>query len=87
MLDRKTKEKIIEKYRTHESDTGSAQVQVALLTVEINELANHLKVHKKDFSSRRGLLKKISERRKKIMILKKENEKVYKQLVKELGIK
>ena len=53
MLDKKKKEKIIEKYKTHGSDTGSSQVQIAILTEEIKELTKHLKTHKKDFSSRR----------------------------------
>ena len=64
MLDKKSKEKIIKKFRVHDTDTGSSQVQIAILTEEIKELTEHLKKHKHDFSSRRGLLKKVSERRK-----------------------
>jgi len=64
MLDKKAKEKIIEKFKTHDQDTGSAQVQIAILTAEIKDLTDHLKMHKKDFSSRRGLLRKVNERRK-----------------------
>ena len=57
------KMEIIEKYRTHESDTGSPEVQIALLSYEIAHLTEHLKVHKKDFHSRRGLLKMVGRRR------------------------
>ena len=64
MLDKKTKEKIIKKFATHKGDTGSTQVQVAILTAEIKDLTKHLQDHKHDFSSRRGLLKKVGQRRK-----------------------
>lgn len=63
MLTKTKKEKIIKKSKAHEKDTGSSQVQVAILTERINELANHLKKHPKDFHSRRGLLKLVSSRR------------------------
>lgn len=87
MLDKKTKDKIIEKFRTHDKDTGSPQVQIAILSAEIKELVEHLKLHKKDFSSRRGLLKKISERRKKLKYLEIEDQKSLKQLKEKLGLK
>ena len=60
MLDKKAKQKIINKFRTHASDTGSSQVQIAILSEEIKQLAEHLKRHKHYHSSRRGLLKKVS---------------------------
>ena len=66
MLDKKIKERIIKKFRTHESDTGSSEVQIAILTEEIKQLTDHLKTHKKDFSSRRGLLKKVGESKKEL---------------------
>lgn len=87
MLDKKIKDKIIKKFRTHETDTGSTEVQIALLTEEIKELIEHLKKHKKDFSSRRGLLKKVGERRTLLRYLEKENEKSYLELCKKLKIK
>ena len=71
MLDKKAKEKVIKKFRVHETDTGSPQVQIAILTEEIKELTEHLKNHKHDFSSRRGLLKKVGERRKLLNTYKK----------------
>ncbi len=87
MLDKKKKERLIAKYKTHTSDTGSSQVQIAILTEEIKELTSHLKSHKKDFSSRRGLLKKVAERRRLLNYLKREDEKAYTKLVKDLKIK
>ncbi len=73
MLDKKNKEKIIKKFRVHDTDTGSPQVQIAILTEEIKQLTEHLKQHKHDYSSRRGLLKKVGERRKLLKYLQKEN--------------
>ena len=87
MLDKKKKEKLIAKYKTHDSDTGSSQVQIAILTEEIKELTKHLKEHKKDFSSRRGLLKKVAERRRLLNYLKREDDKAFDGLVKDLKIK
>jgi len=87
MLDKKKKEKIIAKYKTHNSDTGSSQVQIAILTEEVKELTKHLKSHKKDFSSRRGLLKKVAERRRLLNYLKREDEKAYDKLIKDLKLK
>jgi len=87
MLDKKKKEKIIAKYKTHGSDTGSSQVQIAILTEEIKELTKHLKDHKKDFSSRRGLLKKVADRRKLLNYLYREDAKEFEKLVKDLKIK
>jgi len=87
MLDKKKKEKLIEKFKTHKSDTGSSQVQIAILTEEIKELTKHLKTHKKDFSSRRGLLKKVAERRRLLNYLRREDDKAYNKLVKDLKLK
>ena len=87
MLDKKAKEKIIKKYRTHETDTGSPQVQIAILTEEIKELTEHLKKHKHDFSSRRGLLKKVGERRKLLKYLQKEDAEQFKDLATKLKLR
>jgi small subunit ribosomal protein S15 len=75
MLDAKKKQKIIEEFRTHDTDTGSPEVQIAILTAEVRELTKHLKTHKKDHSSRRGLLKKVSERRRLLKYLEREDKK------------
>ena len=87
MLDKKAKEKIIKKFRVHETDTGSPQVQIAILTEEIKELTEHLKKHKHDFSSRRGLLKKVGERRKLLKYLQKENTEQFAELADKLKLK
>ena len=87
MLDAKSKQKIIVKFAIHAGDTGSTQVQVAILSEEINRLSEHLKEHKKDNSSRRGLLKKISERRKLLRYLASEDQKAYEELAKKLKLK
>jgi small subunit ribosomal protein S15 len=86
-MDKKTKEKIIKKFRTHESDTGSSQVQIAILSAEIKELTEHLKIHKKDHSSRRGLLRKVSERRRLLRYLEHEDQGAFEDLVKKLKLK
>lgn len=87
MLESKEKQKIIEKYKLHDSDTGSPEVQIALLTEEIRRLLSHLKKHKKDFHSKRGLLKQVSTRRKLLNYLKEENEARYKSIVKKIELK
>ena len=87
MLDKKVKQRIINKFKMHDNDTGSTQVQVAILSEEIKQLADHLKIHKQDHSSRRGLLKKVSERRKLLKYLQKENEETFKDLAKKLNLK
>ena len=87
MLNKQKKQKIIKKYQTHEGDTGSSEVQIAILSAEIDELAEHLKAHHKDHSSRRGLLRKVGERRRLLRYLKKENQKSYEELVKKLKLK
>jgi len=87
MLTKEAKQKIIKKFRVHESDTGSSQVQIAILSAEIDDLAGHLKQHKHDHSSRRGLLKKVSERRKLLKYLQKEDEQAFGELAKKLKLK
>ena len=85
MLSPDKKKKIIEKFKTHATDTGSPQVQIAILTAEVKELTEHLKGHKKDFSSRRGLIKKVSERRRLMKYLKREDAKAYDDLMAKLA--
>lgn len=87
MLSKQKKKNVIKKYQQHEGDTGSTEVQIAILSAEINELAGHLKVHHKDHSSRRGLLRKVGERRRLLRYLKKENVESYEALVKKLKLK
>jgi small subunit ribosomal protein S15 len=86
MLEKEEKEKIIKKYKLHDFDTGSFEVQIALLTEQIRRLVLHLKEHKKDLASKRGLLKMVAKRRKLLRLLKEEDEKRYKNLIKKLGI-
>ena len=87
MLGKQKKQNIIKKYQTHADDTGSSEVQIAILSAEIEELSGHLKQHHKDHSSRRGLLRKVGERRRLLRYLKKENPKSYEELVKKLKLK
>jgi len=87
MLDKKKKENIVKKFRQHEKDSGSADVQIAILTEEIKELTEHLQTHKKDFSSRRGLLRKVGQRRKLLKFLEKDNQNSYEKLIKQLKLK
>jgi len=87
MLIPEEKEKIIKKYKLHEADTGSSDVQIALLTEEIKRLLLHLKEHPKDFHSKRGLLKMVAKRRKLLAFLKKEDEKRYDSIIKKIGLK
>ena len=81
------KQQIINEYRRDEKDAGSSEVQIALLTERINELTEHLKVHKKDNHSRRGLLKMVGKRRNLLNYLAKKDEEAYKDLVKKLGLR
>lgn len=81
------KTEIIEKYRTHPSDTGSPEVQVALLTERINTLTEHFKEHKKDHHSRRGLLMLVSQRKSLLEYLKKKDFERYRQLIRSLGLR
>ena len=84
---KETKEQILNDYRTHDSDTGSPQVQVALLTQRINELTAHFKTHKKDNHSRRGLLKMVSQRRSLLDYLKRKDIEKYHTIVERLGLR
>jgi len=81
------KPQVIEEYRLHEKDTGSTEVQVAVLTDRINHLTEHLKVHRKDFSSRRGLLMLVSQRAQLLKYLQKKDRRSYTALIKKLGIR
>ena len=87
MLTTKEKAKLIEKYQLHGEDTGSPSVQIALLSEEINRLQAHLKRHSKDVSSKRGLLKMVSKRRKFLNYLREINVSQYAQIVKKIGLK
>ncbi len=78
---------IVKKYQTHKNDTGSTEVQVALLTEKIMELAKHLKKHSNDADSRRGLLMMVGKRRRLLNYLKKSDPKKYDKLIKDLGLK
>lgn len=86
MLDVQKKKKIIEKFKIHATDTGSPQVQIAILSEEIKELTDHLRTHKKDVSSRRGLIKKVGERRRLMRYLKRTDAKAYDDLMAKLKI-
>ncbi len=87
MLKTSHKEKIITKFKSHKADTGSSQVQVALLTEQIKKLTDHLKGHPKDNSSRRGLLKMVVKRKRLLDYLEKTSKRRHGALVKKLGIK
>lgn len=86
-LSSKEKTKLIQEFRTHEKDTGSSEVQIAVLSEEINRLAEHLKKHRKDFHSRRGLLAMVAQRRKFLDYLKAKNPRRYGSVLKKLGLK
>jgi small subunit ribosomal protein S15 len=85
-LDTTEKKKIIEKYATVKGDTGSPEVQIALLSVKIDRLTGHLKINKKDVHSRRGLLSMVSKRRRLLNYLLKKDEERYRRVVKDLGL-
>ncbi|PRX33620.1 small subunit ribosomal protein S15 [Orenia metallireducens] len=87
MLSEARKQEIIDKYAINEGDTGSAPVQIAILTARIGELTEHLKVHKKDHSSRRGLLKMVGKRRRLLRYLKNKDIEQFRNLVADLGIR
>ena len=86
-LKKEEKEEIIKDSETHEGDTGSPEVQIAIFTEKIKKLTDHLKGHKKDDHSRRGLLKMVSKRRKLLDYLMKTNKKGYDEVVKKLGLR
>ncbi len=87
MLEKEQKQEIISDYRTHTVDTGSPEVQVAMLTQRIRELTEHLKVHTKDFHSRRGLLKMVGTRRKLLRYLREKDFSRYRTLIERLGLR
>lgn len=87
MLKTQNKQKIIEKYKLHRRDTGSAEVQVAILTEEIKQLIKHLKKHPKDNHSRRGLLMMVSKRKKLLTYILRESTRRYNSITKKLGLK
>ena len=87
MLTKEKKEKIITDYRTDETDTGSPEVQIALLTSRINELTEHLKVHKKDHTSRRGLLKMVGTRSSLLKYVGKMDVERYRKIISRLGLR
>ncbi|MCY9807508.1 30S ribosomal protein S15 [Lentilactobacillus senioris] len=81
------KNEIIKQYARHEGDTGSAEVQIAILTADINEINEHMRNHKKDFHSQRGLMKKIGHRRNLLAYLRKEDVQRYRELIRSLGLR
>jgi small subunit ribosomal protein S15 len=87
MLTKRKKENAVQDTRRHDSDTGSPEVQVSLLTKQIDELSKHLKKHKKDFHSRRGLLQMVADRRKHLKYLERKDTKSYNSIVRKLGLK
>ncbi len=86
MLTKRKKQNIIKEFQTHEKDTGSAEVQIGLLTKRIQDLVEHLKKHPKDHHSRRGLLLMVGKRKRFLNYLKSKNQKRYQALVKKLGL-
>ena len=86
-LPKEVKKGVITKYQVHERDSGSPEVQIALLTERINQLTKHFEVHKKDFASKRGLLKLVSQRRKLLDYLKNNKIDKYRAIIKELNIR
>lgn len=86
-LQKENKTSIISDYQTHEGDTGSAEVQVALLTARVNQLTEHLKQHKKDHHSRRGLLMMVGQRRRLLNYLSKKDIERYRSLISRLGLR
>ncbi|AMW98534.1 30S ribosomal protein S15 [Rummeliibacillus sp. G93] len=86
-LTQERKNEIIAEYRTHESDTGSPEVQIAVLTEEINNLNEHLRVHKKDHHSRRGLFKMVGRRRNLLKYLRENDVQRYREIITKLGLR
>jgi small subunit ribosomal protein S15 len=87
MLQKHEKQKIIGEYENHDGDTGSPEVQIALLTKRINDLTEHLKTHQKDHSSRRGLLKMVGNRSALLKYINKKDSKRYQGLISRLGLR
>jgi small subunit ribosomal protein S15 len=86
MLTKRTKQRVIKEAQVHEQDTGSAEVQIAVLSKRIDELATHLKRHRKDQHSRRGLLQMVANRRRHLTYLEKKNPKRYATVAKKIGL-
>jgi small subunit ribosomal protein S15 len=87
MLTKQEKEKIIDDFETHQSDTGSPEVQIAILTRRINDLTEHLKTHRKDHASRRGLLKMVGTRSALLKYVSKKDVKRYQEIISRLGLR
>jgi small subunit ribosomal protein S15 len=87
MLEKTKKQDLIKKFKQHDGDTGSPEVQVALMTERINSMTEHFKTHAKDFHSRRGLMKLVSQRRSLLDYLRRSDERRYKKLITELAIR
>lgn len=86
-ITKERKNELINEFKTHESDTGSPEVQIAVLTAEINTLNDHLRVHKKDHHSRRGLLKMVGKRRNLLTYLRNKDVSRYRELINKLGLR
>jgi len=86
-LEKERKNAIVEEFRLHEKDSGSTSLQIALLTERINELTEHMKVHRHDFHSQRGLLKLVGQRRRLLAYLKREDAARYRDLIARLGLR
>lgn len=86
-ITRERKNELISEYRTHESDTGSPEIQIAILTEEINSLNEHLRTHKKDHHSRRGLFKMVGRRRNLLKYLRETEVQRYRELIAKLGLR
>jgi small subunit ribosomal protein S15 len=87
MLSKRVKDNVLKPVRRHDTDTGSPEAQVALITRQIEELSKHLRTHKKDFHSRRGLLQLVANRRKHLKYLERKDAKAYQALIEKLGLK
>jgi small subunit ribosomal protein S15 len=86
-VENERKKAVVEQFRVHEKDTGSSEVQVALFTERINQLAEHLKLHRHDYHSQRGLLKLVGQRRRLLTYLNKEDRTRYRTLIAKLGLR
>ncbi len=87
MLVQERKAEIIEEHKVHETDTGSAEVQIAVLTERINDLTQHLRIHRKDHHTRRGLLKMVGRRRRQLAYLNKTDVERYRAIIAKLGLR
>lgn len=86
-LEAQKKQELVESHKVHAKDTGSSEVQVAILTERINQLTEHLRTHKKDFHSRRGLLMMVGKRRRLLQYLNREDQARYRGLIEKLGLR